>query len=117
MSMSNVSPQEQGMHLDQVPPDVLRLGLGLPRFADGRIDYTHAAEAPVLNCFVLHKGKLLLLLRSGEVGWMKNRWHIVAGFLDEERTLREKIIEELEEELGIAEHSIADMAVGEPWVD
>jgi ADP-ribose pyrophosphatase YjhB (NUDIX family) len=87
--------------IDAVPPDVLRLKLALPRLSDGRIDYRTAAEAPVVDCIVTCGGKVLLLKRSDKVGWMKNRWFVISGFLDDERPLREKALMELYEETRI----------------
>jgi hypothetical protein len=66
------------------PQDIIsRLAEKLPKFLDGRIDYTDAKEAAVLNCFVMHDGELLLLKRSDKVSHYKGVWHVVAGFLDE----------------------------------
>jgi ADP-ribose pyrophosphatase YjhB (NUDIX family) len=89
------------MNVDVIPSDIVRLAAQLPKFSDGRIDYTHSKEAAVLNIFVVYNGKVLLVKRGEKVGWLKGRWHLIAGFLDEMKTLREKTLEELEEETGI----------------
>jgi 8-oxo-dGTP pyrophosphatase MutT (NUDIX family) len=89
------------------PEDVIsRFAAGLPKFPDGRIDYTDAKEAAVLNCFVLHDGELLLLKRSEKVSHYKGLWHVVAGYLDELKPVKEKILDELREELGIPAEAI-----------
>lgn len=103
--------------LDAVPEAVMRLGKILPRFPDGRVDYTHATEAPVLDVFVMYDQKLLLLKRSEQVGWLKGRWHIIAGFLDDEKTLREKILEEMLDETQITPEYVGHMHAVEPFYD
>jgi ADP-ribose pyrophosphatase YjhB (NUDIX family) len=100
-----------------VPEEILTLANALPRFPDGRIDYTHAPVAPVLNVFVLYQGKLLLVKRGDKVGWLKDRWHIIAGFLDEEKTLAEKALEEMGEELGITPESVKEIVALDPYRD
>lgn len=105
------------MDPNSVPQEILALGNTLPRFADGRIDYTHAPIAPVLNVFILFHGKLLLVKRGDKVGWLKDRWHIVAGFLDEEKTLAEKALEEMHEELGITGASVQEIRALDSYKD
>jgi len=73
----------------------------LPRFPDGRTDYTHARRALALNCLVFHDNKLLVLLRGDTVGFLKGKWHVVGGFLDERIPIMEKAMIELKEETGI----------------
>ena len=86
----------------------------LPRFPDGRIDYTHSEKAPVLTCFVKFKEQILLLKRSERVGTYKGKWHTVAGYIDEPKPIQEKALEELEEELDIHIDDISSFAFGEP---
>ncbi len=99
----------------------------LPKFSDGRIDYTDSPEAPVIAVFVKHKGKILLLKRSDKVIAYGGKWHAIGGFLDEIRPVREKVLEELKEELEIEEKSvlsinigahrkIADKNIGRTWI-
>ena len=78
----------------------------LPHFPDGRIDYTNAKEAAVLTAFVRYGDEFLLLKRSGKVGSYMGLWNAVAGYVDRVRPLREKVVEELREELGVQEPSI-----------
>jgi ADP-ribose pyrophosphatase YjhB (NUDIX family) len=103
------------MNPDDVPVDIIRLGALLPKFDDGRIDYTHATEAAVLDCMVVYNGKMLLLKRGDKVGWMKNRWHTIAGFLDEEKSLRAKALDELYEETGINEGVVRSVRCAAPF--
>src|SRR3954469_21249813 len=100
--------------LDEIPPEVLRLGRVLPRFADGRINYTSAAEAVVIDCYVMRDGELLVLKRTTPIGGSHSAWHVVAGYLDNECTLRQKATEELLEETGVTQ--ICSMEAGGPYV-
>lgn len=87
----------------------------LPRFPDGRIDYSHSGRAPVLTCFVEYNGEILLLKRSDEVRVYQGKWNTVAGYLDEPKPIRQKAIEELSEELGIQQDIIKEIKLGEPY--
>ena len=109
--------RENGMRIDEIPAEVQRLKDSPLRFSDGRIDYTDASEAPVLNIYATHERKVLLVRRSPLVGWLKERWHVPAGFLDDEKTLEQKVYEELEEETGIRIASVRAMTALEPVVD
>jgi 8-oxo-dGTP pyrophosphatase MutT (NUDIX family) len=96
--------------------DVLReFAEKLPKFSDGRIDYSDSNKAPVLNCFVKYKDKILLLKRSDEVRVYQGLWNSVAGYLDEVGPLEEKVLEELREELGITPDLIKKTALGPPY--
>ncbi len=94
---------------------VLKEFSNLPRFPDDRINYTNSNKAPVLICFIKYKNKILLLKRSEKVSTYKNIWSTVAGFIDEEKPLKEKILEELKEELGILEKDIQKIKFAKPY--
>jgi len=87
----------------------------LPRFADGRIDFSGSDRAPVITCFVEFEGRLLLLRRSQKVRSYQGRWCTVAGYLDEPKTVQRKALAELEEELKISEPAIQDFRAGTPY--
>lgn len=87
----------------------------LPKFSDGRIDYSNSNRAPVLTCFVKYADKILLLKRSDKVRVYQGLWNSVAGYLDEFRPLEEKAQEELREELGIAAEIIKQTKLGQPY--
>ncbi len=87
----------------------------LPKFPDGRIDYSSSDKAPVLNCFVKHKDKILLLRRSDKVSNYQGLWNTVVGYLDEFKSLKEKAREELQEELGITVDMIEKIKIGESY--
>lgn len=87
----------------------------LPHFPDGRIDYSNSKEAPVLNCFVEFNGKLLLLKRSDKVGAYKGKWNSIGGYLDDSKSLDQKVKEELSEELNIEDDDIANIKIGSAY--
>ena len=87
----------------------------LPKFSDGRIDYSSSNKAPVLTCFVKYENKILLLKRSDKVRVYQGLWNSVAGYLDEFRPLEEKALEELREELGITADIIKQTKLGQPY--
>lgn len=87
----------------------------LPKFSDGKIDYSNSNKAPVLTCFVKFENKILLLKRSDKVRAYQGLWNSVAGYLDEFRPLEEKAYEELREELGITSDLIKQVTLGQPY--
>lgn len=84
----------------------------LPHFPDGRINYSNSDTAPVLTCFLKYKNKILLLKRSDKVRTYQGKWNTVAGYLDEPKSIREKALEEIQEELGIKENNILLINIG-----
>lgn len=87
----------------------------LPKFSDGRIDYSGSDKAPVLTCFVKYNDKILLLKRSDKVRTYQGMWNSVAGYLDEFVSVQEKAYKELQEELGITVDLISKIKLGEPY--
>lgn len=94
---------------------VKKLSKTLPKFPDGRINYSNSDIAPVITVFVKYKDKILLLKRSDKVKTYKGKWNTVAGYLDELKPIKEKVLEELEEEVGIKEDAISAIQFGEPY--
>jgi len=78
----------------------------------GQIDYTEARWAPVINCVVKHDGKYLLVKRSEENEHYPGFWNGISGFLDDDKSLEEKVREELLEETGIKEKDIISIELG-----
>ena len=72
----------------------------------GQIDYTNARWAPVINCVLKYGNKLLVVQRSKELNFYPGYWNGVSGFLDDQRSLSQKISDELNEELGIPKSKI-----------
>ncbi len=87
----------------------------LPRFRDGRIDYTNSKSAPILLCFIEYDGEFLLLKRSEKVLTYRGLWSTVAGFIDEPKPLAKKVLEELDEELGIQHPLVQSLYFAKPY--
>ena len=83
------------------------------RAKKGQIDYTRIRWAPVINCVLKHQNKILLVRRSGKLNYYPGYWNGISGFLDDRKNLREKVKEELKEELGISEKLIQSIKLGE----
>lgn len=99
-------------------PEILKAKLNsmrekLPSFSDGRINYSDSNEAVVLTCYVKYKDLLLLLKRSMKVSTYKGYWNTVAGYVDDKRPLRAKVLSEIFEETGITKTQIAKLQVKE----
>jgi 8-oxo-dGTP pyrophosphatase MutT (NUDIX family) len=87
----------------------------LPKFPDGRINYSNSDTAPVATIFIKYRDKILLLKRSDEVREYKGKWNVVAGYLDEFKPFHEKILEEINEETGINESNILSIQFGKQY--
>jgi len=81
-------------------------------------------ETHIVNSFVEHKGKILLLKRSSNVGFYKGKWAAVSGHL--ELPDMDQCLTEIEEEIGLNEEDISlicrgdnveipDMVTGQLW--
>jgi len=90
--------------------------MGEPKFIPlpGQIDYTNARYAPVVNSIVTHQGKILLVKRSPDMRLYPNCWNGISGFLDDNRSIEEKVQEELEQELGLSTADIIKIERGHP---
>ncbi len=78
-----------------------------------QVDYTKARWAPVINCVVRFNGKILLVKRSEKLNFYPGYWNGISGFLDDQKSLKEKVLEELHEELGLASASIVNIQPGQ----
>lgn len=78
----------------------------------GQVDYTHARWAPVLTCVLMHGGKILIVKRSRKMRLYPGLWNGIGGFLDDGKSLKGKVEEELAEELGIKKRDIISMRAG-----
>jgi 8-oxo-dGTP pyrophosphatase MutT (NUDIX family) len=81
----------------------------------GQVDYRNIRWAPVVNCVVRYRGKILLVRRNGDMHFYPGYYNGISGFLDDHKSLEEKVIEELREELGIAKKEIKKIKVGIPF--
>ena len=87
----------------------------LPRFPDGRIDYTSAPMVPVVTCFIRYKDKVLLMKRSSNVHYYRGKWNTVAGHLDEVKLPEKKALDEVKEETGIQKRDIQTVKRATPF--
>src|SRR3989338_8923722 len=87
----------------------------MPHFEDGRIDYHNAKKAFVVTCFTKFNDEILLLKRSDKVWTYKNRWNVVAGYLDEIKPIKQKALEELNEETKITKDKVSKLEIAEPF--
>lgn len=78
----------------------------------GQTDYTHIKRAPVVNCVVQHKDRILLVRRSEKMKFYPGYWNGISGFLDDYQSVREKVKEEVREEAGIAEEDVVAIIEG-----
>ncbi|MDE2037837.1 MAG: NUDIX domain-containing protein [Patescibacteria group bacterium] len=78
----------------------------------GQTDFTHIRWAPVINCVVMHRRKILLVQRSPDLHFYPGYWNGVSGFLDDDKSLNEKALEELKEELGLSKKDIVSIKQG-----
>ncbi|MBI5153158.1 MAG: NUDIX domain-containing protein [Parcubacteria group bacterium] len=79
----------------------------------GQVDYTNIRWAPVINCVVRYKGKILIVQRSKELHFYPGYWNGISGFLDDKKSLEEKVRVELQEETGIKKKDILSIRLGE----
>ncbi|OGG38408.1 hypothetical protein A3I34_03070 [Candidatus Jorgensenbacteria bacterium RIFCSPLOWO2_02_FULL_45_12] len=79
----------------------------------GQIDYTNVRWAPVINCVLKHNNKFLVVERNKELNFYPGYWNGISGFLDDQRTLAEKVEGEIREELGIPKNKIKRIRLGE----
>lgn len=126
--MSGSKSMKSGKELNSNLMEILMdLSKKLPRFPDGRLDYSKSDIAPVITVFIKYKDKILLLKRSEKVSTYRGKWNTVAGYIDEIKPLEKKVLEELREELGIERGNIlsmhiaghfefADPKIGKTWI-
>jgi len=101
---------------EQKPLEIIRqFAEKLPKFSDGRINYSNSNIAPVITIFVKFKKKILLLKRSTKVRAYQNKWNTVAGYLDELKPISKKALEEVREELGIDKDNISIIYFGKSY--
>ena len=77
-----------------------------------QVDFTNARYAPVINSVVQFKDKVLIVKRSEKLNFFPGYWNGVSGFLDDKKSIKEKIKEELFEEIGIAKKDFISVKMG-----
>ena len=87
-----------------------------PKFVPkpGQIDYTNIRYAPVVNAVVTNGDKILLVRRSPDMRLYPNFWNGISGFLDDVSSIKDKVYEELHEELGFAKNDVAELTIARP---
>ena len=78
----------------------------MPKFSDGRIDYSTSDTAPAVTVFVKHKG---------EVRTHHGKWDTIAGYLDEVKPIRMKVLEEIQKGCGIEESQVSSIRAGKVY--
>ncbi|MFA7662519.1 MAG: NUDIX domain-containing protein [Patescibacteria group bacterium] len=79
----------------------------------GQTDYTNVRWAPVINCVLRYEDKILVVQRNKNLNFYPGYWNGVSGFLDDQRSLNQKVADELKEELGINKTKIKKIQLGE----
>jgi translation initiation factor 2B subunit (eIF-2B alpha/beta/delta family) len=72
-------------------------------------------DTAVVTVFLRHRGEVLLLRRSEDVGSYPGKWGAVAGHLEDDDPL-EAALSEIEEEAGVAEHEVSLVRQGPSFV-
>ncbi|KKQ93523.1 MAG: NUDIX hydrolase [candidate division CPR2 bacterium GW2011_GWC2_39_10] len=101
------------MNLKDVYKKVKELQKELPAFEDGRIDYHNSSVALVVDVFIISSKGLLLLKRSGKVHNYPHFWAPITGFIDEKKDIKDIILKEIKEEIGLDEEDIISLKIGE----
>lgn len=79
----------------------------------GQTDFTDIRWCPVINCVVQYGEKFLIVERSEDMRLYPKYWNGISGFLDDGKSIEEKVKEELREELGIGNDDIVSIRLGE----
>ncbi|MGW8184902.1 MAG: NUDIX domain-containing protein [Candidatus Moraniibacteriota bacterium] len=80
--------------------------------AKGQTDYTNIVWAPVINCVLEFNGKFLIVQRNKNLNFYPNYYNGISGFLDDNKTLKEKVKKEIQEELGLKASEIKSISLG-----
>ncbi|MEK7628223.1 MAG: NUDIX domain-containing protein [Patescibacteria group bacterium] len=80
----------------------------------GQIDFTHARVCPVVHCIVESELGLLLVQRSKNHPSYPGYWSGITGFLDDGKSVTEKALEEIGEELGYSAPAVDDIQIDRP---
>jgi len=70
-------------------------------------------QKKVVTSFIRHRGRILLLRRSGKVGTYRGKWAGVSGYLEESSPLAQAV-KEILEETGLTEAQVKLVNAGEP---
>ncbi len=79
----------------------------------GQVDFTNIRWVPVINCVVSHKDTILLVQRNKDMHLYPGYWNGISGFLDDSKSLAEKVCEELQEEIGLDKKEVISIKLGQ----
>jgi len=77
-----------------------------------QVDFSKARFAPVINCILQYGSKILIVQRNRNLNFYPSYWNGISGFLDDGRNLRQKVEDEIGEELGISKNKIISIRLG-----
>lgn len=63
-------------------------------------------ERRVVTAFLEHRGRILILRRSGGVGTYRGRWAGISGYIEKDEAPLERALKEVEEEAGLTREQI-----------
>ncbi|MDO8628653.1 MAG: NUDIX domain-containing protein [Nanoarchaeota archaeon] len=72
-------------------------------------------EVPIVVCYVMYKGELLLLERSAHVEFYRGWWNVVTGYWDGKISIEARVRQKLLEELSVTSDVIKSIRVGEQY--
>lgn len=61
----------------------------------GQMDFIKARWTPVINCVVKYRDKFLVVQRSKSLNFYPGYWNGISGFLDDQRSLEQKVKDEV----------------------
>ena len=79
----------------------------------GQVDFTNIRWCPVINCVLEYDGKFLIVQRSAGMRLYPGYWNGLSGFLDDNKSLEQKVLQELREEVGLSKKDIASIYMGQ----
>ena len=78
----------------------------------GQVDYTNIRYCPVVNCVAKFGDKILVVQRSPHMRLYPGYWNGISGFLDDQKSVEDKVREELQDELGLGAEAITAIERG-----
>ncbi len=68
----------------------------------------------VVTSFLEHDGRILILRRSGKVRTMRGKWAGISGYIEENETITERALKEIQEEVEIESEHLELLNAAEP---
>jgi ADP-ribose pyrophosphatase YjhB (NUDIX family) len=78
----------------------------------GQVDFTNIRYAPVINCVLKYNDKILLVQRNKNMRLYPGYWNGISGFLDDHKSIEQKVYEELREEVGLTKKQVISIQMG-----